>query len=663
MPPKIHERPAVPKGKGKQYISPRIAAQAATGFPEKIQAVFGEVCETEKTIILSRVPGKATFGLIEEEYAQKGYHIKAKSCDWGPMEGFVCKQPIFNKKGLGNLRSNLDAHVKYYEEMREVLGDNVKFKERENILFPRGAPDIKNLNLFTPIIISKNRKEEVLRHPTVNQLKDQSTEDLIFLTGSTRKSPDESYKDGTVVSVFCLKKLEINEGEAELWEVLHGPIWVLKDGTWVEYRGVGSFEVLLGGEITTSQNPDINRWKQETASLGPRTSTKVDVDVEFIIDDKLKIKTDTFFPVYGVRNPEHLNQSIKDNHKHAVTGDYDLFSIWPLKTSNVTLSELERLAEKKYRKSNSTALISPFSLLIHRETKYRRPNFKIDFIPHYEDIKPLESEDLGNYTPIGYNLLKIINQTAKNWGADVEIVKHSDEGGRPGIDEIDLPLAVFHPDGVMDPTGRPKDGKAARQGLMMKIDNILEFIDYLYDLFKELEINPNFAPDTLSFNHAWVTHMLALTLYDINTQPVDLTDSITPGKIQKFFKNINDKFEKSYKEFEDLRLKLLKEELLKKKPLEKNPPLEKKPLKAYRLELFLKVVKVVFGFQPNTADGETDEAFKKRINPFLDKFTQALLSYTLDHSMKAMAGLNSVRATMNSKEYNKVLLITPVQHE
>ncbi len=34
-----------------------------------------------------------------ESYASKGFHVKSKSCNWGPMAGFVLSDPRFTKTG------------------------------------------------------------------------------------------------------------------------------------------------------------------------------------------------------------------------------------------------------------------------------------------------------------------------------------------------------------------------------------------------------------------------------------------------------------------------------------------------------------------------------------------------------------------------------------
>ncbi len=48
-------------------------------------------------MIACRAVGKFATGLILEGYASKGFHNKAKSCNWGPMAGLVLRDPRFTK--------------------------------------------------------------------------------------------------------------------------------------------------------------------------------------------------------------------------------------------------------------------------------------------------------------------------------------------------------------------------------------------------------------------------------------------------------------------------------------------------------------------------------------------------------------------------------------
>ena len=74
------------------------AAAIHVGYPLSHVNAFQRVANRMRSIIMSRAVGGACTGLIEESYASKGFHIKAKSCNWGPMAGFVMEDPNLSKR-------------------------------------------------------------------------------------------------------------------------------------------------------------------------------------------------------------------------------------------------------------------------------------------------------------------------------------------------------------------------------------------------------------------------------------------------------------------------------------------------------------------------------------------------------------------------------------
>src|SRR5262245_43653561 len=67
------------------------------GFPKgHVEAFKGVACRN-KSVISSRELNPLCTDLVLEGYAAKGFHIKAKTCDWGPMAGFVPEDYRFTK--------------------------------------------------------------------------------------------------------------------------------------------------------------------------------------------------------------------------------------------------------------------------------------------------------------------------------------------------------------------------------------------------------------------------------------------------------------------------------------------------------------------------------------------------------------------------------------
>ena len=67
------------------------------GFPLVHVEAFKRVACRNKMVISSRELNPLCTDLVLEGYAAKGFHIKAKTCDWGPMAGFVPEDHRFTK--------------------------------------------------------------------------------------------------------------------------------------------------------------------------------------------------------------------------------------------------------------------------------------------------------------------------------------------------------------------------------------------------------------------------------------------------------------------------------------------------------------------------------------------------------------------------------------
>ena len=69
------------------------------GMPIEHAKAIGLVAQRKKCVIMFRATGPVCTALLEEGYDTKGYRIHSKSCDWGPMAGFVMLDPRLNKTG------------------------------------------------------------------------------------------------------------------------------------------------------------------------------------------------------------------------------------------------------------------------------------------------------------------------------------------------------------------------------------------------------------------------------------------------------------------------------------------------------------------------------------------------------------------------------------
>lgn len=80
-----------------------------TGFPVTHAQAIQRVADQMNHVIIFRAVGAHCTLLLEEGYATKGFRIDTKSCDWGPMRGFVCVDPRLSKGGLGKVDFNTAA--------------------------------------------------------------------------------------------------------------------------------------------------------------------------------------------------------------------------------------------------------------------------------------------------------------------------------------------------------------------------------------------------------------------------------------------------------------------------------------------------------------------------------------------------------------------------
>ncbi|MFD2178074.1 anthrax toxin-like adenylyl cyclase domain-containing protein [Veronia pacifica] len=59
------------------------------GFPKEHADIFQDISNKKNIVIISRELNPLCTDLMLDGYSSKGFHIKAKTCDWGPMAGFV----------------------------------------------------------------------------------------------------------------------------------------------------------------------------------------------------------------------------------------------------------------------------------------------------------------------------------------------------------------------------------------------------------------------------------------------------------------------------------------------------------------------------------------------------------------------------------------------
>lgn len=343
------------------------AALAATGTLNAHSDVFQAIANESKCVISSRAVGKYATGLLRDGYATKGFHNKAKSCNWGPMAGFVLSDPRFTKRG--------DSRDAMEEQRRDV------FKA-----FKEGAGEV-------PVFITESRRVDLMR-PPLNTMRPAWEVDYnnhyYFANSPSGK-----------LFLFHLERSDKAPG------AYGKPMWA------VQYAYT---EVAMPGKLQAA----------------------------------IKSKDLSFLPVTAIVDIA-TRPSATGTYLSATTGDYDLFAVFPKRGS--------------YDRKNADKRSVPGS------DRFKQP-IK-EFIEH-------EDKHVGNITPRIAKLALQINARANHPGGN--IVHHSDEAGRPMVNDIDFPFIAWVP-GRMQP---------------YSAQNVSDFKQFIAELKNEY---------VLAMNPGWLKHL------------------------------------------------------------------------------------------------------------------------------------------------------------
>jgi hypothetical protein len=464
------------------------------GFPERIAQAFLQTADNLKSAVLTRVPGKAATVLIDEGYCLKSFYIHAKSCNWGPMAGFVAFFPALNKKGVGNIDFNMKAHLETLKKFDNLAGKNTP------------SP-------FVPLGLTKNAAQRLENDLKTNgyfhEINDKSAIGILFDPSKT-----------VLMEYFLqLQPAKINGySEEEVKYAFHRNIYIQRE----EGKPYEAYINESDGKLRFSNN-------EETKLPIPTTNgppAPVDNALKKMLDNAftagwkaLKDKDNSipvpttsnvkdYYPIFVAQNP-YRSYDERDP-RNAITGDYDLFSVWPVGIFS-RWEETIRLAEGRALAPSADffggVLFIPvlgknFSLqLVHA------PNVYIEVIPTFEQITGLEDPVLGNINDAVHLAAGMLNSVVyQKYGqksTQPNVAFHSDEGGRPEVFEIEFPLAAFLPAGIRLPAVPPDtECKTTTEPRTLVITNAAEFLD----LVGLLEVQAN-----IPLAYGWLIHLLILT--------------------------------------------------------------------------------------------------------------------------------------------------------
>ena len=351
---------------------------------------FRAVAIRENYIILCRAPGSTCRQLLEQGFDTKGFRVHAKSCDWGPMAGYVVRDPRLNKKGLTNETFNRREHA-------EAMGDTNH---------AGWAASTTPLKLYPERVRWLQRKGIIAIYPMPRNPD--------VYTGTANHSTGVHFK-------YILA-----------WEMFQG------QRVWGVYFDTDSspFRQEVGGTSRSYYRP----------GLRDLFSTRYEA-------------------MLAMTNPAGYASWPAGDFRNAITGDYDLFAVWPRANEYDPEGRDRRVLGTAHALSDSDA---------------------IDHMEHHftEVGGHAQATKIGNITDRLYELCQLLNSAIGNATSPGSVPAgpfpkrmvcwHSDEAARPGVDDVDLPLIAFAPSGLelgletIDDFRRLVD-EAVRQGFAVNL--------------------------------------------------------------------------------------------------------------------------------------------------------------------------------------------------
>ncbi len=335
-------------------------AELLAGIPEAHSAVFARVAKETNCVISSRAVGIYATQLITQGYATKGYHVKAKSCDWGPMAGFVLADPALGKKGTG-------GKARGWQEGKVAEAIN-KY----------GAMSI-------PLYITDARRQAMaglMLRASKGYAQETVNDHIIKVTAAA--------KDGQRHVFLLIKVSQIQPASRA-----YGP----EQSDWA---------VCYDASNTLA-----------AACPDPRKHT-------------ITLQSGhTYVQLCGLTNPLGYGAKAPSNYKGVQTGDYDLWGVFP---KDKFFGEEERAVVRAATNGKKDGFWQ------------RDVDGSDKFIRTFDEYSRQEGPHTGNLSLLIEEIAVRVNTGCMNEGSGGWMVHHSDEAGRPMVDELDYEAVVYFPD-------------------------------------------------------------------------------------------------------------------------------------------------------------------------------------------------------------------------
>src|SRR5688500_11614827 len=216
------------------------------GMPASHKQAFLNVARSQQCVIMVRATGPTCQGLLEEGCDTKGDRIHGKSCDGGPVAGFVMRDTRLNKYGAGKEKFNREKHREAIDLDAEGQGWNASTTALK--ISQDRISWLKNKGLMT-VQAKGDRLDGYATHPT----------GVSFYYSLIKETP-------TLYGVYF-------------------------DNT-----RLGQQFIQEKGGAPVKPHPKYGR---------------------------------AYEPMLAMTNPQGYGQFAGEHYKNAITGDYDLFAIWP----------------------------------------------------------------------------------------------------------------------------------------------------------------------------------------------------------------------------------------------------------------------------------------------------------------------------------------------
>jgi len=428
----------------------------AEGFPARFVEAFKNAAEASRCVVLSRPPGIAANGLIEAGYDLKGYFNKTKSCDWGPMAGFVCRQPQFNKKGAPQVTDNRAYIAKFEAEFKKRFPEWIKqWNAREDktkyppYVPPDGVtyPDLA----YVQISITGARLDLLASTQEPPRKGLLALSDYQGGAGSRWRLAVATDKDGTVGAQFLLS--ETMRGDVSYFDVYTNRVAARDSaGNWLSIP-LRVYDHLPSKTVTDVQATALrNLWASSAApqALKDFVAQLVNADDDVFLPVESMINT---YPPYSPSDQGH-------NWLNAMTGDYDLFGVWPRLQSAgmVTYADLIRTSDLFYSRRDSTnAATAVFRAIIEKPCAVaarHTARLILDVAPTPAEIEAnaaIESDELGTINSAIALVAGLVNAFVADNKQVPNAVFHSDDGANPLFSDLDFPIAAFPPPAAYEP--------------------------------------------------------------------------------------------------------------------------------------------------------------------------------------------------------------------